>query len=188
MTYFLSKGVLAAPTGSGTNSVTRCGQTITLKDGLDELWQSGRFTMGIADNNSTLQNLRALGEFGIVEMSCEDELLAQYRILTNSVICPAKSGIIRSPLSKSERIMNQWIRNAGLRLTAAELIFLFDRKIDARPELLGETNRQALTEIIYTTETIFDGILESKMEHAETRDEAVAAILGLLRKKRIILI
>ena len=188
MTYFLSKGVLAAPTGSGTNSVTHCGQTITLKDGLDELWQSGRFSPRSVDDKAALQKLQRLGELGIAEVSCESESLALYRILTNSIICPAKMSVIRRPLSKIERIMNKWIRNAGLRLTTAELIFLFDRKIEIKPELLGESNRQALTETIYTTETIFDGILESKMERAETRDEAVAAILGLLHKKRIILI
>ena len=46
--------------------------------------------------------------------------------------------------------------------------------------LLGDRNRQNLTETIYTQETIFDNILEAQMEHAAVRDEVVSALLRLL--------
>ena len=54
--------------------------------------------------------------------------------------------------------------------------------------LLGDRNRQNLTETIYTQETIFDNILEAQMEHAAVRDEVVSALLRLLKKKRILLL
>ena len=55
-------------------------------------------------------------------------------------------------------------------------------------DLLGERNRQSLTDRIYTQETIFDNILEAQMEHAAARDEVVDALLRLLEKRRILLL
>jgi len=91
-------------------------------------------------------------------------------------------------LSRPERRVLQWIRWAGLRLTIAELTLLAERGLGPVPALLGEQNRQALTEAIYTTETICDGILETLMEKSPVRDDTVLAVLGLLRKKKIYLI
>lgn len=70
----------------------------------------------------------------------------------------------------------------------AELTFLLEKRIAPSENWLGEENRQALTEAIYTQETIFDNVLEAQMEHAQSRDVAVGAVLSLLKKKRIILL
>ena len=56
------------------------------------------------------------------------------------------------------------------------------------PELLGEENSQALTETIYTQENIQDNILEAQMEHAFCRDRVVKAVLGLLKKRRVLVL
>ena len=61
-------------------------------------------------------------------------------------------------------------------------------RYQTEPQLLGEENRQALTETIYTQETIFDNVLEAQMERASCREEMVRAVLGLLKKKRIVLL
>ena len=82
----------------------------------------------------------------------------------------------------------KWIREAGLRLTMAELVFLLEHAIAPLPPLLGPDNRQSLTERIYTQENIFDNILETQMEHAAARDEVVDALLRLLEKRRILLL
>ena len=92
------------------------------------------------------------------------------------------------PLNALESQTLQWLRQAGLRLTMAELVFLREHGIAPSAELLGEENRQALTEAIYTQENIFDNVLEAQMEHASCREEMVRAVLGLLKKKRIVLL
>lgn len=81
-----------------------------------------------------------------------------------------------------------WLTEAGLRLTTAELVFLTEHHVAPQINLLGDRNRQNLTETIYTQETIFDNILEAQMEHAAVRDEVVSALLRLLKKKRILLL
>ena len=70
----------------------------------------------------------------------------------------------------------------------AELVFLMDRQVKPELSLLGQENKQALIERIYTSETIFDNVLENQMEHAPGRDRIVRAVLSLLKKKHIVLL
>lgn len=81
-----------------------------------------------------------------------------------------------------------WLREAGLVLTMAELVYLMDRKVQPELSLLGQENKQALVERIYTKDTIFDNVLENQMEHAACREETVKAVLSLLKKKYIIML
>ena len=111
-----------------------------------------------------------------------------YRAMTQCVLVPAKTGKLRMPLNPLESQTLQWLREAGLRLTMAELVCLREHGIAPSAVLLGEENRQALTETIYTQETIFDNVLEAQMERASCREEMVRAVLGLLKKKRIVLL
>ena len=69
----------------------------------------------------------------------------------------------------------------------AELVCLQEHGIKPEPQLLGEENRQALTEAIYTQETIFDNVLEAQMERASCREEC-ACRAGLAKEKRIVLL
>ena len=82
----------------------------------------------------------------------------------------------------------EWLNEAGLRLTASELIRLEERRVQPTPALLGEDGRQRLTEMIYFAETIPDGILETLMERSPARDAVVTNLLGLLRTRRLLLI
>ena len=70
----------------------------------------------------------------------------------------------------------------------AELVCLQEHGIKPEPQLLGEVKTQALTEAIYTQQTIFDNVLEAQMEHASCREEMVGAVLGLLRKRGLFLL
>ena len=54
--------------------------------------------------------------------------------------------------------------------------------------MLGQENKQALVERIYTKNTIFDNVLENQKEHAACREETVKAVLSLLKKKYIIML
>lgn len=74
------------------------------------------------------------------------------------------------------------------RLSMAELVYLHERQIKPAKELLYTDNRQKLVETIYTQENIFDNILECQMEHAACRDKVTAAIMVLLKNKKIVIL
>ena len=118
-----------------------------------------------------------------MEIADESEA-GEYRALTRCIMVPAKNRSFCSVLSSEEKTILKWIREAGLRLTMAELVFLLEHAIAPLPPLLGPDNRQSLTERIYTQ----DNILETQMEHAVRRDRVVKGVLRLLRKKRILLL
>ena len=85
------------------------------------------------------------------------------------------------------QILN-WLKYAGVRLSVAELVYLFEHKIEASQEILYTDNRQRLIERIYTKDTISDNILEIQMEYAECRDEVITGLMRLLRKKQLIVL
>ena len=114
--------------------------------------------------------------------------LHRYRALTQCVLTPAKPQGVRAILSARQKELLLWLTEAGLRLTTAELVFLTEHHVAPQINLLGDRNRQNLTETIYMQETIFDNILEAQMEHAAARDEVVSALLRLLKKKRLLLL
>ena len=125
---------------------------------------------------------------GLVEYEMESDALAKYRILTRCVCCAAVTSFISSRVFRLDRVVLDWLRNAGLRLSLAELIYLQENGIAPDPSLLGADNRQALVETIYTRCNIADNLLESQMEKAVCRDDVVQSILSLLRKRKIVIL
>lgn len=186
---YLSKGILPwKPGDEKSASVSHCGMLHKLTGTEAELWLDGQHKPNYTKNVGQEAALRALAEIGIVEYANEENDTAIFRLLTNCAICPVRVKTSPALLNRQERRACQWIKRAGLRLTMAELVLLNERGIKPIPALLGEYNRHALTETIYTTETIYDGILETLMEKSPARDNMVRAVLGLLQKKRIFLI
>ena len=98
-------------------------------------------------------------------------------MLTQCVLIPAKVSGFRAPLRTQEKWVLQWLCEAGMHLTMAELVFLREHGMEPEAQWIGEENRQKLTEAIYTGETIFDNILEAQMEHAGFRDMVVRDVL-----------
>jgi hypothetical protein len=123
----------------------------------------------------------------LVEIT-EPDAAAHYRLLSNCVICPANPAVFRFPLNKYEKLIWKWIRNVGSKLTISELVYLTEQNIMPGPMFYGKENWHTLIHAIYTAETIFDRILIAKMEESPAMNRTVAAVLGLLRKKRIILV
>jgi len=183
MTY-LSKGLLVRKT-QNTLIISHCGAEYELTGDRAVLWENGR--KGPQETNQE-QFLQELSKTGLVEVSSDTGNEAIFRILINCAICPVKKPAFPILWNQPERRLYKWITEAGLQLTIAELVFLNHNKIEPTRWLLGEKNRQALTELIYTTETISDGILESHMEHSPERDGTINAVLGLLDKDQIFLI
>ncbi|MCL2343537.1 MAG: hypothetical protein FWC62_06540 [Firmicutes bacterium] len=185
---YLSKGIpLWRPTGEAV-SVSHCGALHKLAGIQAELWLAGQFHPAYARSPEQGAALEQLVGLGIVVTCNETDTVALFRLLTNCTICPIRIKKRPALLSYMEHRLLRWIRHAGLRLTIAELTLLNERDVRPVPSLLGEENRQTLTESIYTTETIRDGILETLMEKSPARDDTVQAVLGLLRKRKIFLV
>ena len=75
-----------------------------------------------------------------------------------------------------------------MRLTVAELIYLYENNIQPCDDLCHEHNRQKLVERIYTVDLIEDNVLESQMAKAQSRDKVVNALMRLLKKKRVLVL
>ncbi len=186
---YLSRGISTKPPRGSNLGVSRCGRVYALGPELSALWKAGR-TNPMPVPPVHRQALHKLEEYGLVVMS-EDSghpALDSYRLLTSCIICPNKKRKADCFLPRPANRIWTWITDAGLRLTASELVRLEERQIKPTPALLGGEGRQRLTEMIYMAETIPDGILETLMEHSPARDTTVSALLKLLRTGRIFLI
>ena len=184
---YLSKGLALRHSGE-ILTVSHLGGEYELTGARAEVWERGRRGSIDAMNTNQFTAVCELAEQGLIETSADAGHDSYYRLLTNCVICPVKNWDLTISWSPLECTVWKWLTKAGLRLTIAELVFLIEQRINPSPNLLGDSNRQALTESIYTRETIFDGILESRMEQSPARDKTVNAVLSLLRRKKLILV
>ncbi len=151
------------------------------------LWLNGRLGFAEVFNPLQVTLLEQLFKMGLV-VKCDGSQTEEYRALTKCTIVPAESDHPYWFLKSTEKTVLQWLRNAGLVLSMAELVYLMDRDIPLEEKLLGKDNAQALVEQIYTKDTVFNNILENQMERSPARNRTVNAILALLRKKRIVLL
>lgn len=184
---YLSKGAVLKECSTNDLYVTLCGIDYALTGLGAKLWLTGRFQPNETDDERELRHLAKLQELGLVESSEERGAKARYILLTRCIICPTKSKRMRQPLTLVEAKLWKWISEAGLRLTIGELVKLFEFGINPTSNYLGAPNAQTLTLELYQDDLLFDTTLELKMENASSRDAVVNAVIGLLRKKRILL-
>jgi len=185
---YISKGILLGNPKGNNVSVSHCGALHRLNNEQAAVWLNGQRKPSCTQTAAQETALIQLSGTGIAEHCDSTEKEALFRLLVNCAICPVQRKFCLSILTRYERRLLKWTRYAGLRLTIAELTLLTERNIKPDPSLLGAQNRQALTETIYFSETISDGILETMMEKSSSRDDTVRAVLGLLKKKKIYLI
>jgi len=181
---YISKGIPRGRVGRERLTVAWRGNEYDLEGDNARLWLEGCHDTALAEAGQ----LTTLINLGLIDTADADGPLNIYRLLTNCVVCPGPPRFLRWPLRRTEWRLWRWIMRAGFHLSLAELVFLLEEDVRPVPELLGEANRQALVEMIYTTETIADRLLEARMEDAFGRDAVVEALLGLLRKQYIMLI
>ena len=184
---YIFKGYVVEGSTEHIMRVSHFGREFQLTGVKAALWLNGhgRFDAIDETNNIYRRELEHLRRMGLIE-PVESDDAGEYRALTRCIIVPTVKE--RVFLSRDEKFMLTWLRCAGLHLTMAELVFLCEHRVEPSPELLGEGNAQALTERIYTPETIQDNALEKLMECAKCRDEAVKAVMSLLRKKLAVLL
>lgn len=186
---YISKGMVEHGSTEHLLKVQRGGYTFQLTGNRAGLWINGRFGFTQSDDTNPWyrRELEHLRRVGLAEPA-EEGPAGEYRALTQCVFVPAKPGKLPFPLTRLESQTLQWLQKAGLRLPMAELVSLEEQGLKPEPRLLGEENTQTLTEAIYTRENIFDNVLEAQMERAACREDMVRAVLGLLKKKRILLL
>lgn len=185
---YISKGIVQENSTERNIYVGRGGQVFQLTKIEAQLWLDGRYGFYTAKNASQERALQHLYRLGLVEYEEEDTLIARYRILTRCVLCAAADSNVSLTVGRFESSVLNWLRNAGIRLSMAELVYLHEHHIEPAKDLLYTDNRQKLVETIYTRENIFDNILECQMEHAACRDKIVAAIMVLLKHKKIVVL
>jgi len=185
--FYISKGVVFTLSVKDCVYVSRCGKDYELRGEQAKLWLAGRFQVARNDDDKQQSQLWELEKMGLIEMAEPDET-AKYRMLTNCVICPVNPIQSTFLLNKAEKTIWAWIRNTGFKLNISELVYLSEQQIKPDHSFFGENNWHILIHTIYNTETIFDRILDAKMEESDAMDGVVTAVLGLLRKKQIILV
>lgn len=188
MMIYISKGIVQNGSTENILTVERGGKCFNLTGAQAKLWLDGRYEFNYANKPDLLRELHNLAQMGLVEYEMDSDALAKYRILTRCVCCAAVTPFLTSRVFRLDRVVLDWIRNAGLRLSLTELIYLQENGIAPDPSLLGVDNRQALVETIYTRCNIADNLLESQMEKAACRDDIVQSILSLLRKRKIVIL
>ncbi len=167
--------------------VTHGGAQFRLTGEKARLWLNGRLGFAEVFNPMHLNLLDQLFKMGLV-IKCDGSRAEEYRALCKCTLVPAEQNHPYWFLRPDEKAVLQWIRSAGLVLSMAELVYLLDRNVPLDEKLLGSNHAQALVERIYTRDTVYNNILENQMERAASRNRVEKAVLGLLRKKRIVLL
>ena len=185
---YISKGVVQEGSTENILTVVRGGKSFNLTGMQAKLWLDGRYEFNFANKPDALRVLHNLSQMGLVEYEMDSNAVSKYRILTRCICCAAVTPFVSSRVFRLDRVVLDWLRNAGIRLSLAELVYLQENKIEPDTSLLGVENRQALVETIYTRCNIADNILESQMEKAVCRDDVVQSILSLLKKRKIVLL
>lgn len=188
MMIYIAKGIVQKDSTEQNIWILRGSHSFGLTGVEAQVWLDGRFGFATAEKADQIRAVKHLFRMGLVEYEMEDSPVARYRILTRCVCCAAAASRLRLPLKSSEKTLLIWLKNAGLRLSMAELVYLTEHKIKPVPELLYVQNRQALTETIYMQSNIKENLLECRMEHADCRDEVTKLLLSLLRKKKILIL
>ena len=177
---YLSKGIVQKGSTEQLLFVLYGGQKFELTGNAATAWLNGRFSFAeaLGRNEPPVAYLQKLG---LVETETDNDELSRYRIASR---CTTESVVLRA----MDKEILQWLKNAGVRLTVAELVYLIENGIKPTQDLLHTDNRQRLIERIYTVDTIADNLLETQMEAAECRDAVVQSLLRLLKKKLVLVL
>ena len=183
---YLSKGIVQKGSTEQLLFVLYGGQKVELTGNTAAAWLNGRFNFAEAfgRNEAPVTYLQKLGR---VETETDKYELSRYRIASRCIFCPSDT-TGPSVLRAMDKEILQWLKNAGVRLTVAELVYLIENGINPTQDLLYTDNRQRLIERIYTVDTIADNLLENQMETAKCRDAVVQSLMRLLKKKLVLVL
>lgn len=182
---YLSKGIVQKGSTEQLLFVLYGGQKFELTGNAAAAWLNGRFNFAEALGREA--PVAYLQKLGLVETEADNDELSRYRIASRCIFCPADT-TETSVLRAVDKEILQWLKNAGVRLTVAELVYLIENGVKPTQDLLYTDNRQRLIERIYTVDTIADNLLETRMETAKCRDAVVQSLMRLLKKKLVLVL
>ena len=180
MLIFLSKGKLHMKCGEKID-VLRGERHIGLGGICASLWLDGNGEFMTVSGGQQEKVLRSLEKIGLVAFDECPDADARYRILSHCIFKVSEQDRADS-IQGMEREIYIWLKDAGLSLSAAELIRLYEQGAHPNEELLGKENIYRLVMEIYSSVLSSDNRLEFMMNHAESRDGVVDALLKLLKK------
>ena len=106
-------------------TVCRGNNKFTLTGDLANVWLAGRLGFAEVEKPTEQQAAQQLIKMGLAVIS-RGYPMAEYRTLTQCTIVPAERKYPFLGLSGMEKTVLQWLREAGLVLSMAELVYLID--------------------------------------------------------------
>lgn len=185
---YLSRGVSCKRRSKRGIFIRHYGQPLELVGEDAALWKRGRYCFAYAESPSEKKVVKGLFRRGLVVSVPGHSEADKYLALCLSVIYANnnfKFGVL--PLSKTEKRILTWLKNAGTNLSFAELMCLEDRGISPKPNLLYRENSIKLMKVIYPQFISIAGDLETRMKHSDVRKRTVDAVMQLLRRRRVII-
>lgn len=182
MMYF-SKGE-AYRNRKGCLTVTHMGRSVRLGKESSEIWERGRFRFCIARRQDEIQAVAYMANVGIAELEMDETESAKYRMLLRCIITIREKGA-EIFLSPRERRILRWLRYSGFRIGIAELVALEEKHIQPNRRLLSDKNWRDLAEKIYGAKPLSNNKLERQMEHSKSRNDTVAALMHLVKRKQV---
>jgi len=127
---YLSKGLVCKGSTEELLSITHHGQHFTLPNQLAHVWLNGRYKMVNTINIQEENALRQLVRMGLAEAEEKDCEVSKYRILSRCILYPTTNVSFQlRRMQGKEKVALTWLRKAGLRLSTAELVCLFEKGI-----------------------------------------------------------
>ena len=178
---YISKGILTKEQ-DGRCNVFRHGTEITLTGTESALWKAGQNRPCETNDILTIEDMEYTGLVSIAKNDTSDGI---YDLLFDCMFIPYWRPVSEQPLTSSESLLYTWLRDAAIRLTVAEMVYLCENEILPSKDLLGEDGRQELVSRIYLNNDINECTLETKMKSAESRNWVVSDLLSLARKNYV---
>lgn len=164
--------------------VTHMGRTVILDTKAAEVWKNGRYKFCRARMAEDIRAVCYMANVGIAELEQEETEIAKFRILSRCLITVKKKSF-ETFLSPIERRILRWLRYPGFRIGIAELVALEEKSILPKKKMLSDKNWKILAEKIYGERLLPYTSLEKRMEHSKSRNETVAALMHLVKRKRV---
>ena len=116
--------------------VCRGSRSYHLTGELASVWLNGRFGFAAVKKPTEEQALLLLLRMGLA-IQTDGSGFEEYRALTQCTLVPADRKHPYWGLTGMERAVLQWLREAGLVLSMAELTYLIDQKVPLQADLLA---------------------------------------------------
>lgn len=180
---YITKGEVRKDTKDGFK-VTHMGRAVLLDAKTAEVWKNGRYNFCRARMAEDIRAVCYMANVGIAELEQEETEIAKFRILSRCLITVKKKSF-ETFLSPIERRILCWLRYPGFRIGIAELVALEENRGLLNKEIFLDKNWKDLAARIYGARPLANMSLEKRMEHSKSRNDTIAALIRLVKLKRV---